>query len=325
MSITVPQHDAEAGVAAHHASEGGRGFGEGEEFVHRADAREGGEIESVFGVGGGAGGPAADGLTAAEQLEGGDGETGNGTDDDEFAVVAEAAENRLHGRGIGDRGEDDLGAAEALQFGGRVLGLSVDVVGGAELADERRLVLPSRDGNGVESHFGGELDAEVPEAPDSLHGDEIAGAGGRVTEGIEGGEAGAHERGCFLGSEGIGDAGESGDMGDDVRGVAAILGEACDAVFGEAAQKVAAAAVGTVAAVAGVPADADAIADFPVGAGGKWAAYRVNDAGEFVTGDHRVSGTREVAGDSEGVAVADAAGLDADAYGGGAGRGEVTS
>ena len=33
MSITVPQHDAEAGVAAHHASEGGRGFGEDEVVV----------------------------------------------------------------------------------------------------------------------------------------------------------------------------------------------------------------------------------------------------------------------------------------------------
>src|SRR5271169_1896105 len=61
---------AEAGFAAHHAVEGFGGLLELVGFDHGLDAGEGAEVEGVFGVHAGAGGPAVDGPVAEDEGNG---------------------------------------------------------------------------------------------------------------------------------------------------------------------------------------------------------------------------------------------------------------
>ena len=60
----------------------------------------------------------------------------------ELATVGEPADRVGHRDAVGHRGEHDLRAAEGLQLGTHILGLTVDVVPGAELVrrelDRRR-------------------------------------------------------------------------------------------------------------------------------------------------------------------------------------------
>ena len=88
---------------------------------------------------------------------------------------AETAEHGLHGVGTGDGGEDNLRAAELLQFGRRVLRLVVDVVMRAELPGERLFVCSARDGDGFAAHLRRELNGEMTEAADADHSDQVAG------------------------------------------------------------------------------------------------------------------------------------------------------
>src|SRR5581483_5446434 len=97
--------------------------------------------------------------------------------------------------------------------------------------------------------------------------------------------------------------------GDHVVGIAAVAGEAGDKAKVQASKKFAAAAVVAIAAVAGVPADTDTVADIP-------ALHArtdfIDNADDLVAGDARVldAGVETVLGN--GVAVADAAGLNFD-------------
>ena len=122
------------------------------------------------------------------------------------------------------------------------------------------------------------------------------------------------------GGEFIGDHGEGGPGGDHVIGVAAVEREAGDLRAVLAGEEIAAAAVVAGVAMPGVPADADAQAGGP--ARGDARADGVDDADDFVAGDAGVFDAGHEALFDEGVAVADAAGLDFDADLVGAGRGD---
>ena len=128
----------------------------------------------------------------------------------------------------------------------------------------------------------------MAEAADAEDGDGVAGARSAVAQGVEGGDAGAEQRGGVGVGEVVGDEGEGVGGGDDVVGIAAVVVDAGDElVFAE--DEVAAAAGRAVVAVAAVPAEADALAGLEerhVGADG------VDDAGDFVAGDARDIGCR---------------------------------
>ena len=159
--------------------------------------------------------------------------------------------------------------------------INVDV--GAELGGEVGLVLSAAaaDGDGAVAGLGGELDGKVAEAADSDDGDGVAGAGSAVAQGVEGGDSGAHERAGVDGRESVGHEGEGVGGGDDVVGVASVVGDSGDlAVLTE--DEIAAAAGFAIVAVAAMPAEADALADFEDGDVG---ANGVDDAGDLVAGN----------------------------------------
>ena len=297
------------GAAAEHTLVSFGGAFEREDFVHRADAGEDAEGESVFGVDGGARIPALDGAASLEKEAGGDGEGGGGADDDEGAIDGEAALDGAHGIAAGDRGEDDFCAAQFEQAGDRVLGLAVEIMMGAELGGEGALVVSAGDGDSEEAELGGELNGEMAEASDAEDGDDIARPGAAVAERVEGGDAGAHEGSGIDGRQFIGEQSGCGGWGDHVIGIAAVEGDTGDLV-GFAGEEIAAAAGLAASTIAAVPADADALADGPgrgIGADG------VDEADDFVSGNARILNPGEEAVLGEDVAVADAARLDFDA------------
>ena len=162
------QHYAESGFAGHHSGVGFFGFFQRIDLVHGFDAGEGAEFERVFGVHAGAGGPAGYGAAAEEERERTDDDGAVGcADDDEFAGGGEAVDDPFERFGAGDGGEDDVGAADFLEFLGGVLRGGVDVEVRAELFGEGSLVLAAGDGDGAVSGLGGVLDGEVAEAADA--------------------------------------------------------------------------------------------------------------------------------------------------------------
>ena len=148
--------------------------------------------------------------------------------------------------------------------------------------------------------------------------DGVAGAGTGVAQSVEGGDAGAEQRGGVGVVEFVGHEGECVGGGDDVVGIAAVVVDAADGlVFAE--DEIAAAARRTVVAVASVPAEADALAGLEEGDVG---ADGVDDPGDFVAGGAGELDAGPVAFFGERVAVADAAGMNADTHVAGAGLGK---
>ncbi len=215
-------------------------------------------------------------------------------------------------------GEDDYGSAELLQFGREVLGGAVDVEVRAELLGERAFVGSAGDSDGAVAAFCGVLHAEMTEASDAEDGDEVAGARSAVAEAVVGGDAGAHEWGGVHVGEIVWDEREGVGGGDDVVGIAAVEADAGDlAILAE--NEIAAAAGRTVVAVASVPTEADALAYFEERNIG---ADRVDDTGDFMAGYAGVLNAGPIAELGERIAVANAAGLHANADVAGAGLGE---
>src|SRR5262245_18010298 len=314
------EDDAEAGLPAHHPLVGVGGAIEREGLVHRAHARPRAEREGVLQVDRGTGGPACDGTAPRDEEDGRDLEGGvRRAEDDELPADGEAAEGRGHRLAVRDGREDDLRAAELQEFGGGVLLLGVDVVARPELPRERLLVLPPRDGHRLVAHPGGELDREVAEPADPEHGDEVARPRAAVPDGIEGRDPGAHQRGGLDGGEPLGDPRQRDGVGDDVVRVAAVARDPRRLGRDLAGQEVAPAAGIAATAVAGVPADADAIPLLPPRDAG---ADRVDRPGDLMPWNPRMLDAGERPLLHEGVAVADASRFDPDANRSGARLGD---
>ena len=304
------EDDAELGFATGHAGVGFVDFCERELFDHGADAGKFGETQSVFGIGGDAGGPALNGLAAADHEAGLNGERiAAGADDEEFAVGREAGDQFGHGFAAGGGGEDDLSAAEFLKLLDSVPGGAVNVDMRAEFFGERFAVFAAADGGHAIAGLAGELHAEMAEAADSLNGDQVARERAAVAKSVEGGDARAEKRSGFGGIERIGHGGD-GLRGDDgVLGIAAVEAEAGDFFVG-AIDEVAAAALQAGSVMAAVPADAYALTFLPSRDAG---TDFINDAGDFVAGRARIGYAGPEAVFDEMVAKANAAGLHADA------------
>ena len=115
-----------------------------------------------------------------------------------------------------------LAPPSLLQLRRGVLRLAVDVDRRAQLAGERLLVLAAGDADRVKAHLRGVLDAEVAEAAQAEHGDDVARPGAAVPQGVERGEAGAHQRGRLDGRQVGGHQRDRAGGGDHVLAVAAV-------------------------------------------------------------------------------------------------------
>ena len=115
--------------------------------------------------------------------------------------------------------------AERLECGRRVLRTAVDVVLRPELARETLLVGASAHGGGAETHLRRELDAEVAEAADAEHGNQIARQRAGVAQGVERGDAGAEQRRCLGRVEIVRHGGERVRRAGHGLGIAAVIGD----------------------------------------------------------------------------------------------------
>ena len=70
----------------------------------------------------------------------------------------------------------------------------------------------------------------MAEAADSDDSDGVAGAGSAVAQDVEGGDSGAHQRAGFDGRKAVGHEGEDIGWGDDIVGVASVVGDSGDLV-----------------------------------------------------------------------------------------------
>src|SRR4029077_2289401 len=148
------------------------------------------------------------------------------------------------------------------------------------------------------------------EATDTLDGNEIGRQGAAVTQRVEGGDTRAKQRAGFRGVEALRHCGERFHGSDHVFLVAAIEGDS--AYFRVAAiGEISAAAREASAVLAAVPADADALAFFPVNDA---RAHFIDYAGNFVSGHAGILNAVRVPFFYKAVAVTDAASLHANAH-----------
>ncbi len=259
---------------------------------------------------------AVDLAVPGQQLQRADGDRlQRDADDDEFAAAAQAVDGGGHRVGVGDGGQDHLGAAERLEGFGDAPGGAVDVVVRAELVRQGFLLRAAGDGDRTEAHGVGELDAQVAEAAHAEDRDGVARAGGGMAQGVEDGDAGAGQRRGLGIGQFVGHGRECVGGHDDGVGVAARVGGAGDLQLG-AVDGVAVAAGLAVSAAAAEPAHRDPVADLPALDA---VAEGVDAAGDLVTGGDRESGAGQQAGADQQVGVADAARHDGDADRAGAG------
>src|SRR2546427_4042558 len=130
----------------------------------RADAGEDAEGDGLLRIDGAAARPARDALSA-EQRQGGYFEwLERRGDDEQLAARLQSIDGAGDGLAVRRRGQDQVCPSELLQaFHGGGL-LRIDVLLGAQLPDELRLVRAARDGAGPEAHARGELDGEGAKA-----------------------------------------------------------------------------------------------------------------------------------------------------------------
>src|SRR5215467_12268168 len=302
---------AKARAPADHLLVGLRGLLQRIALDHRANPGEQAERQGVLGVLRGAGRPAMNGAAGQDDLERADGQRlRRCPDNDELPTGREAVYQGRDGLGVRSRGQDHARATELLQSLRRSAHRAVDVIVRTQLPNERVLVGATADGRRAEAHLAGALDAEMAEAADALHGDQIAWSRSRVAQGIVDGHPGAEQWGRLRARQIVGHRGNRLGGGDHVLGVAAVEAERGDLL--EAAEdEVAAAARITREAVSAVPADTNALArlpDFDVG------AHDVDTPRDLVPWDARVREPGPEPVLDEHVAVTDAAGLDLDAH-----------
>ena len=115
-------------------------------------------------------------------------------DDHQGALGSQAADDRTHGRAVRHGCQNGFGSAQLGEFCRRSLTLVVDVTPGSHFLRERLLVLAAGDGDGFEAHFDGVLHAQMTEAADAKDGNNLARSSPAISQGVEGGDAGTHQR-----------------------------------------------------------------------------------------------------------------------------------
>ncbi len=183
------------------------------------------------------------------------------------------------------------------------------------------LVLPPRDGHRPETHFRRVLHAEMAETAQAEHRDQIAGPRRAVAQGVVGGDAGAHQR-CGVHRRKVVRHQRQGDgRSDHVVGITAVEGDAGDLERHLAGEEIAAATGIAIAAMAAMPADAHALARFPLG---NARAHGIHRADHFMAGHARILQTGPVTFLDQRIAVTDATGVDLDPHQPGTGLRDFT-
>src|SRR5262249_12015183 len=149
----------------------------------------------------------------------------------------------------------------------------------AELLGEGAVFRPATDGGYAIAALRSELNAEMAESADALHGDEIARESPSVTEGVEGGYTGAEQRAGFGGVRAIGNQRHGFEGGDHVLLIAAVVMNPGNFEI-EAGGELAAATIDAPSALPAVPTNADALAFVPMGDAG---ADFVDNTGDFMS------------------------------------------
>src|SRR5215831_12371466 len=107
------------------------------------------------------------------------------TENDRDTARTQALESLSDRLAAGSRDQNDLGPAERLQSRGGVASGAVDVVVGAELLCEFRLVGATGNRRDLEPHVPGILHTQMTQAADTENSDKITGLRWRVSQGAE--------------------------------------------------------------------------------------------------------------------------------------------
>src|ERR1700730_12151974 len=304
------ENNTEARLSAHHPVIGGLGFFERKNLVHRGDAVELTEQKRVFRVDCGARVPTPHRSAFPEEVQRIDGQSADSADDHHGSIDTEAARDRLHGFGACDGGDDGLGAAHGLQRLGRIAPFAVDVVVRAQGPRQGFLAAPPIYRHRPEPLPGGELYAQVAKSADPMDRHQIARLRAAVPKGVEGGDAGTEERRGLERVQGLRYVRQGRGERQHVGGVAAVAGDAGDAVNVFAGEGVAPPAMATVAARTAEPAHPDPRAHVPTF---HVRTQGVDHADYFMAGNAWIAEPRHVTFDGDGVTMADPAGVYADA------------
>ena len=154
-------------------------------------------------------------------------------------------------------------ASELLKFGRGIRGGAVDIEIRAKLFCEPSVVRPTAYCRDPIAKFLCELNSQMAKPANSLDSDKIAGQRTTVSESIECGNSGAHQRRCFGGIEGFGHAGQRFDRRDHEFLIAPVIANSANLPV-RAVHEIAPPARGTSAVLAAVPADTDAFALLPI-------------------------------------------------------------
>ena len=303
----IGQDGAVADFAFLHFVDGLVGFFHGEELGGGFDAVAGGYVEHLAEAEGAADGAAADGALAGDEREGvdGDGRRRN-AHEPEGSVGAEGLEVSAPVLIGVDGGEDEVEGAGYFFHG---LGFAaIDEVMRAEGAGFLFFGQSCGEGGNLGTEGAGELDGEVAETADADDAD----AGGRVdaidAQGVVDGDAAAEQRRGLFAGQGVGDGNDEAGVGADAIGIAAVAMHA--GAFRRGAEVLLAAhAPLALAAGVGLPAEANALADFKRA---DFAAESGNGTDDLVTGDEGILADAPIVGDEVQIAVADAAVGDGD-------------
>src|SRR5258706_4989081 len=224
---------------------------------------------------------------------------------DELAAGCKTGHKRPHGTAAGGGCENRSGPAYALQYRCGIVDGGIDVDVRAQILRQLFLLASAPDCDSMESHAPRKLNAEMPEAADALHGDQISAAQAGVAKGVVGRDARAEERGGFHGPELVGNGSDGARFGDHHLGISSIHGDSrYHGVL--TVHDVSAPARLTDSVFAAEEADADPLADFP---SRHSAAQGFNAAGYFMPGHAREIQTRVGAGDRSRIGVTDSTGF----------------
>jgi len=150
----------------------------------------------------------------------------------------------------------------------------------------------------------------MAQASDSLNRDQVSGANARIAQGIEHGDAGAHQRCGIGGWKIVGDGSDCFGGDNHVLGITAIEVNSSDLLVA-AEHEITAAAVLAHETVTAMPAYADPLSGLPIGNVG---ADRVDPAGDFMTGNSWILNAGPMSFLDQSIAATDPTGFHLDTH-----------
>jgi hypothetical protein len=179
----------------------------------------------------------------------------------------------------------------------------------AQFSGQRLFVAAAGDGDRPEPHLGCELNGEVPETADSQDRDGVSGSRTAVPKSVKGCYSGAHERACIGRLKSLGNQSQRFSRDDNVIRIPAVVSDARDLRSQLASNEIPAAAGRAMPTMPAMPTDADSLPGLQEG---DVVANRVDDSGNFVSGNPRKLNARPQPVFGKQIAVTDPAGLNFD-------------